>query len=744
MAAVAPAADQTTDLLQKLSLDSQTKALDVPEVTKKSNGSVDRSNVTNMPLPSSERSMSPLLPEFMDPSMCYLPSGYASTAYYYGAYDGSMNNEYSRFVTPEDMGLYGDLYHHSYGYAPYGAYPPPGSPVPTTGHDGQLYGPQHYQYPGLYYPPPTPTSSAFTPSTQPPTSQADVSKPVTTDEPTISLDGAKKSTNIVPNGNAKGNTVTAPSRQIPLKMSATSNASLGNGSLPGGMASGYHPDPRYAYDGMHSPIPWFDSSGFPDGQHRLAATSTVSSTVSHVGNNISARNQNVHPLPRPMGVPRPASGMGPGSQGLMNRMYPNSRMYGQYGNAYRGGLGFASHGFGSRTNVHGWYAVDPKYKPRGRGSGYFVYGNENMELGELNRGPRSGNLKSQKVPGPNVTIAVKGQSLPSSVNNEDSSIVPDKDLYNKAEFPEKYSDAKFFVIKSYSEDDVHKSIKYNVWASTASGNKKLDAAYQESKEKAGGCPIFLFFSVNTSGQFVGVAEMVGPVDFNKTVEYWQQDRWNGCFPVKWHVVKDVPNSILKHITLENNDNKPVTNSRDTQEVKLEQGVQMIKIFKEHVSKTSILDDFLFYEVRQKTMQDRRAKQQQFQKQASLGRHVRDRNAADVVAVEGKDATNGKSRLQKPLEPASILNKEPVQGALGERKPSEENGVAAVVNEAQKVAKLPHEIKVVANGVGSTAVADVATVVASAGSSFCSFLRMMSSLSASQQSWGRRGSSGGVT
>ena len=79
---------------------------------------------------------------------------------------------------------------------------------------------------------------------------------------------------------------------------------------------------------------------------------------------------------------------------------------------------------------------------------------------------------------------------------------------------------------------------------------------------------FSYFQVNTSGQFVGVAEMVGPVDFNKTVEYWQQDKWNGCFHVKWHIVKDVANSVLKHITLENNDNKPVTNSRDSQEVRI--------------------------------------------------------------------------------------------------------------------------------------------------------------------------------
>lgn len=72
--------------------------------------------------------------------------------------------------------------------------------------------------------------------------------------------------------------------------------------------------------------------------------------------------------------------------------------------------------------------------------------------------------------------------------------------------------------------------------------------------------------MNASGQFCGVAEMVGRVDFNKNMDFWQQDKWTGSFPVKWHIIKDVPNPQLRHIILENNDNKPVTNSRDTQEV----------------------------------------------------------------------------------------------------------------------------------------------------------------------------------
>lgn len=60
--------------------------------------------------------------------------------------------------------------------------------------------------------------------------------------------------------------------------------------------------------------------------------------------------------------------------------------------------------------------------------------------------------------------------------------------------------------------------------------------------------------------------MIGSVDYEKNMDFWQLDKWNGFFPVKWHVVKDVPNTLLRHIILENNDNRPVTYTRDTQEV----------------------------------------------------------------------------------------------------------------------------------------------------------------------------------
>ena len=43
--------------------------------------------------------------------------------------------------------------------------------------------------------------------------------------------------------------------------------------------------------------------------------------------------------------------------------------------------------------------------------------------------------------------------------------------------------------------------------------------------------------------------------------------------------------------------KPVTNSRDTQELLPDAGQEMLRIFHTHPARTSLLQDFAFYEVR---------------------------------------------------------------------------------------------------------------------------------------------------
>jgi len=163
--------------------------------------------------------------------------------------------------------------------------------------------------------------------------------------------------------------------------------------------------------------------------------------------------------------------------------------------------------------------------------------------------------------------------------------------------------ARFFVVKSYSEDDIHRSIKYEIWCSTEHGNKRLDLAWREREAKGGS--VYLFFSVNGSGHFCGMAEMLSGVDYNSSAGVWAQDKWKGQFKVKWIYVKDVPNAQLRHIRLENNENKPVTNSRDTQEVPVDKGKQVLKILAGYKHSTSIFDDFIHYEKRQEEDEGRK-------------------------------------------------------------------------------------------------------------------------------------------
>ncbi|KAF3526351.1 hypothetical protein F2Q69_00046320 [Brassica cretica] len=145
---------------------------------------------------------------------------------------------------------------------------------------------------------------------------------------------------------------------------------------------------------------------------------------------------------------------------------------------------------------------------------------------------------SSRSKGPRSQLVVKAYTTKAGNADAEGNIVIDPNLYNKEDLRIDYTNAKFFVIKSYSEDDVHKSIKYNVWSSTLHGNKKLQSAYEDAQriatEKSCECPIFLFFSIM-----------------------------------------------------------------------MKQGLEVLKIFKGHAERTSLLDDFAYYENRQRVMHDER-------------------------------------------------------------------------------------------------------------------------------------------
>ena len=169
-------------------------------------------------------------------------------------------------------------------------------------------------------------------------------------------------------------------------------------------------------------------------------------------------------------------GFGSGSNSYSRSYVPSG--FGQGSNASFSNLGIDS---------RGWLLDSSKRRVRGSVSLCSCNGTIDI-LNEQNRGPRASKPKSQ-------VMADGTSAIDNNKPNTTTAKVHDES-YNRLDFLTEYNEAKFFIIKSYSEDNVHKSIKYGVWASTPNGNRKLDAAFREAKEKKDACPVFLLFSVN--------------------------------------------------------------------------------------------------------------------------------------------------------------------------------------------------------------------------------------------------------
>lgn len=179
--------------------------------------------------------------------------------------------------------------------------------------------------------------------------------------------------------------------------------------------------------------------------------------------------------------------------------------------------------------------------------------------------------------------------------------------------------ARFFVIKSDCEYNVHQSIRHGVWCSTRAGNQCLDEAYQSvqphhftatgdhsgshsSTSQSASAPsspkehlvghVLLIFSTRSSGYLSGVAEMVGPVNPQKKCSIWQDSRFRGEIPVRWIYVKNVPNNLVKHILIESYDNRPVTVLRDTSEIlPAAKGEELLRIIHNHNNSQSPISQY---------------------------------------------------------------------------------------------------------------------------------------------------------
>lgn len=154
-------------------------------------------------------------------------------------------------------------------------------------------------------------------------------------------------------------------------------------------------------------------------------------------------------------------------------------------------------------------------------------------------------------------------------------------FYEPFEFPKLDSKTtRFFIIKSDNLKNLEISFKNSIWSSSKATNNKLLKSYNNGKNR-----VFLFFSINGSGKFSGVAEMTSnikteSVSNNSLITKEKFSQW---FNIHWLLFKEIPNRYFRHILIPNNEMKSVTNSKNGLMIEsFELGIEMLQIFHRHI------------------------------------------------------------------------------------------------------------------------------------------------------------------
>nr|BAN65661.1 YT521-B-like family protein [Babesia bovis] len=144
----------------------------------------------------------------------------------------------------------------------------------------------------------------------------------------------------------------------------------------------------------------------------------------------------------------------------------------------------------------------------------------------------------------------------------------------------------YYIVKSFSDQNVRAALIHNVWATTPKNEVILDKAYQK------GGNVILVFSINGSSRFIGYALMQsrpGHASFNESVFFMANgNKFNGkYFDILWIRVIDLPFTACAKLKNSLNEYKPVKLARDGQEIDRNTGKALCIIFEEHYKCSNI-------------------------------------------------------------------------------------------------------------------------------------------------------------
>ncbi|KAH6648090.1 YT521-B-like domain-containing protein [Truncatella angustata] len=124
-------------------------------------------------------------------------------------------------------------------------------------------------------------------------------------------------------------------------------------------------------------------------------------------------------------------------------------------------------------------------------------------------------------------------------------------------------DVRFFVIRSYSIENVQDAMEDGLWATKHDNAKKLCDIFES------GVKIILIFGANKTGEFQGYARMTGiPSAYNPKPKWWIRITWPKSLPftIEWVSKQATSDRLTRGLKNSLNEGMPITRSRDCQEL----------------------------------------------------------------------------------------------------------------------------------------------------------------------------------
>ncbi|KAK0708273.1 YT521-B-like domain-containing protein [Lasiosphaeris hirsuta] len=129
--------------------------------------------------------------------------------------------------------------------------------------------------------------------------------------------------------------------------------------------------------------------------------------------------------------------------------------------------------------------------------------------------------------------------------------------------PSKQGDTRFFIVKSFNEENVYACMEDGVWVTQAQNGEVLASAFAECKD------VILFFSINKSRAFQGYARMSSAPSPETSRPRWMSGiNWNTSDPfrVQWLSKTSVEFRHVGHLKNSFNEHMPVLVGKDGQEI----------------------------------------------------------------------------------------------------------------------------------------------------------------------------------